>query len=189
VFYLSLTHWRGFSPPVWARIDNCRALLHDENLWKALRHHAVLLLAFPTATLLIALLFAFWLNVRPGGGSALRSGAPVARFDKLVFFFPQLLAVPIVAVLFQTVYRPDAGGLVNGVLDEFGAARWAFSSTPDLALWSIIAVLVWQAIGLLEPGRRRRYPAGVAAVRSFVSRLRRSFMPAAPRRVWMSVST
>ena len=66
----------------------------------------------------------------------------------MVFFFPQVLAVAIVAVLFQPVYRPDESGMINGLLigARPGPGR-LFLSDTDLALWSIIGVLVWQAVG------------------------------------------
>ncbi|GAB3983495.1 hypothetical protein GCM10027615_68830 [Plantactinospora veratri] len=65
----------------------------------------------------------------------------------MVFFFPQVLAVAIIAVLFQMVYRPDESGLINGVLTKIGLDPVFFLINPNLALWSIIGVLVWQAVG------------------------------------------
>jgi N-acetylglucosamine transport system permease protein len=69
----------------------------------------------------------------------------------VVYFFPQVLAVVIIAVLFQTVYRPNESGMINGALMDLGVVDRevpiGFLIDPDLALWSIIAVLVWQAVG------------------------------------------
>ena len=51
---------------------------------------------------------------------ARRQGVWGSKFYRVVFFFPQVLAVAIIAVLFQTVYRPNESGLINGVLMKFG---------------------------------------------------------------------
>ncbi|KAB1929929.1 sugar ABC transporter permease, partial [Micromonospora sp. ALFpr18c] len=76
-----------------------------------------------------------------------RQGVWGAKFYRVVFFFPQVLAVAIIAVLFQMVYRPNESGLINGVLMKLGLDPILFLVRPNLALWSIIAVLVWQAVG------------------------------------------
>jgi len=65
----------------------------------------------------------------------------------VVFFFPQVLAVVIVGVIFSRVYAPDSSGLLNGLLERLGVAPIRFMADPRLALWSIIGVLVWQAVG------------------------------------------
>jgi len=147
-FYISLTRWSGLSAPVWVGSDNFERLFRDDTFWKAIRHHAVLLIALPLITIAIALFFAFMLNV---GGGRSRSGQQVgvwgSKFYRVVYFFPQVLAVPIIAVLFQTVYRPDETGLINGALNAVGLGPIFFLINPNLALWSIIGVLVWQAVG------------------------------------------
>lgn len=146
-FQISMTNWRGFSAPQWIGFDNYRRLLHDDNFWKAIRHHAVLLLALPLITIAIALFFAFLLNVAGKSTGGTRTGVWGSKFYRVVFFFPQVLAVAIVAVLFQTVYRPNESGLINGVLMKLGFDPILFLINPNLALWSIIGVLVWQAVG------------------------------------------
>jgi N-acetylglucosamine transport system permease protein len=45
------------------------------------------------------------------------------------------------------VYRPNSSGLINGLLMKLGFDPVGFLIKPDLALWSIIAVLVWQSVG------------------------------------------
>jgi len=146
-FYISLTNWRGYAPPKYVGLDNYHRLFADDTFWKAVRHNGLMLLTLPLITIAIALFFAFLLNIggRSRGGS--RQGVWVSKFYRVVFFFPQLLAVPIIAVLFQTVYRPNSSGLIDGVLIKLGIEPVGFLIEPDLALWSIIAVLVWQSVG------------------------------------------
>jgi N-acetylglucosamine transport system permease protein len=146
-FYISLTNWRGFAPPTWAGFDNYKRMWGDGAFWKAVEHHGLMLLTLPLVTIAIALVFAFLLNVggRSKGGNM--SGVWGSKFYRIVFFFPQLLALPIIGVLFGTVYRPNSSGLIDGVLIKLGFAPIGWLINPDLALWSVIAVLVWQAVG------------------------------------------
>ncbi|WP_328345139.1 carbohydrate ABC transporter permease [Micromonospora sp. NBC_00421] len=146
-FQISMTNWRGLSAPQWVGFDNYRRLLDDGRFWQAVQHHGVLLLALPLITIAIALFFAFLLNVGGRSVGGQRQGVRGAAFYRVVFFFPQVLAVAIIAVLFQMVYRPNESGLINGVLMKFGLDPVLFLIRPNLALWSIIAVLVWQAVG------------------------------------------
>jgi N-acetylglucosamine transport system permease protein len=147
-FQLSFTNWRGFSPDVqYVGFDNFVRLFGDETFVKAIRHHALLLVFLPLITILLALFFAFLLNVGGGSRGGRTGGVRGAKFYRVVYFFPQLLALALVAVIFSRVYSPDDSGLINGLLQAIGVDPVLFLADPDLALWSILAVLVWQAVG------------------------------------------
>jgi N-acetylglucosamine transport system permease protein len=88
------------------------------------------------------------------------SGVWGSKFYRVVFFFPQLLAIPIIAVLFQTVYRPNSSGLINGFLMKLGLKPIGFLIDPKLALWAIIGALVWQSVGFYVV----LFSAGMASV-------------------------
>jgi N-acetylglucosamine transport system permease protein len=146
-FYISMTSWRGFAAPKWVGFDNYTRLWGDGVFWKAVQHNGIILLALPLVTIAIALLFAFLINVGGGSRGGTMSGVWGSKFYRVVFFFPQLLAVPIIAVLFQMVYRPNASGLINGFVMKLGLQPVGFLINPNLALWAIIGALVWQAVG------------------------------------------
>jgi N-acetylglucosamine transport system permease protein len=69
-----------------------------------------------------------------------------SKFYRIVFFFPQLLALALVGVIFGRVYSPDGSGLINGMLRRADDPI-LFLANGDIALWSILAVLIWQAVG------------------------------------------
>lgn len=148
-FYIAMNAWRGFSvPPRWVGFDNFqRMLFEDDRFWRAVTHNGILLLTLPLITIAIALFFSFMLSVGGKSKSGDMAGVWGSKFYRVVFFFPQVLAVPIIAVLFQTVYRPNESGLINGILAKLGLDPVLFMISPKLALPSIIAVLVWQAVG------------------------------------------
>src|SRR5687767_12293414 len=107
-FQLAMTNWRGVSSSAtFIGLDNFERLLKDDTFWSAVRHHGILLLVLPLVTILIALFFAFMLNVGGGSRGGEMRGIWGSKFYRLVFFFPQLLAVVIVGVVFGRVYAPD----------------------------------------------------------------------------------
>jgi N-acetylglucosamine transport system permease protein len=160
-FYLSTRNWRGVSAKSTpAGFDNFVRLFQDDVFWKAVRHHGILLLALPLATIVIALFFAFLLNVGGGTRGGEMRGIWGSKFYRVVFFFPQVLAVVIVGVIFGRVFSPDDSGLVNGLLGAVGTGPVLFLADGNLALWSIIAVLVWQAVGFYVV----LFSAGMASV-------------------------
>ncbi|GAA3165288.1 sugar ABC transporter permease [Planomonospora alba] len=157
-FHIALTDWRGVNAnPRFVGLENFRRLLDDGNFFKAVGHNLVLLVLLPLLTIAIALLFAFLLNA---GGRAGTRGVWGSRFYRVVFFFPQVLAVAVVAVLFQQVFRPDRSGMLNAPLIALGLEPIGFLSDTDVALWSVLAVLVWQAVGFYVV----LFSAGIASI-------------------------
>jgi N-acetylglucosamine transport system permease protein len=146
-FYISMTSWRGFAAPKWVGFDNYQRLWADDTFWKAVRHNGIILLVLPLVAIAIALFFAFLINLGGGSRGGTMSGVWGSKFYRVVFFFPQLLAIPIVAVLFQTVYRPNSSGLINGIVMKLGLKPIGFLIDPKLALWAIIGTLIWQSVG------------------------------------------
>ena len=148
-FQLSFTNWRGFSPDVsYIGFDNFVKLFHDDTFWKAIRHHILLLVFLPVITIALALFFAFLLNVGGGSKGGRTRGVWGSKFYRVIFFFPQLLALALVAVIFGRVIRPDNSGMINGLLNQVGAGPMAVPGGQEPgALACILAVLVWQAVG------------------------------------------
>lgn len=160
-FQLAMTNWRGVSANAkFIGLENFERLLKDDTFWAAVRHHGIILLVMPLVTIIIALFFAFMLNVGGGSRGGELRGIWGSKFYRLVFFFPQLLAVVIVGVIFNRVYAPDDSGLLNGLLGSVGIDPVLFMADKNIALWAMIAVLVWQAIGFYVV----LFSAGMASV-------------------------
>ncbi len=148
--YYSFTDWTGLSPDFkMVGFDNYSRMLDDDIFWKSLQHSLWFALLLPLVTLGLALFFAFMLNV----GGRRRKGAAIAgvrgsSFYKIAYFFPQVLSIAIVALLFQFAYNPNDGA-INGALKAFGLDSFQpeWLGDPDLALWCVMAVLVWSTVG------------------------------------------
>jgi N-acetylglucosamine transport system permease protein len=145
-FQLSLTNWSGLGSVQYVGFDNFVKLWHDDLFWKSVRHNLFLLILLPILTILIALVFAFLLNVGGGSGRGVTRGVWGSKVYRVIFFFPQLLALAIVAVIFGRVFAPDKSGLLNGLMPD-SVKPWLFLADGRWALTCILAVLVWQAIG------------------------------------------
>ncbi|MBB1256557.1 carbohydrate ABC transporter permease [Streptomyces alkaliterrae] len=147
----SFTDWSGQTQTFdFVGLDNYTRLFGDEVFHNALRNNLQFLVFVPVLTILLALFFAFMLNVggRGGGGVQPVRGAGLYR---IVFFFPQVLSIAILAILFQAVYRSDGAGLLNGILIAVGlgdpASPVEWLNSPDLVRWCLIMVLVWSGVG------------------------------------------
>ncbi|MFC6021963.1 carbohydrate ABC transporter permease [Plantactinospora solaniradicis] len=148
-FYLALTDWTGVSGEAsFVGLDNFRRLWGDASFLAALRNNGVMLLVVPAVTILLGLLLATLVNFGGRRNSTMLGGIRGGEFYKIAYFFPQLLSLPIIAVLWQFVYHPNEG-MLNGLLRGVGLGSLArtWLGDPHLALWAVMAVLVWSSVG------------------------------------------
>lgn len=161
--YYSFTDWSGLSPEFrMVGFDNYSRMLDDEVFWKSLQHSLTFAVVLPLVTVGLALFFAFMLNV----GGRRRRGAAVAgvrgsSFYKIVYFFPQVLSIAIVALLFQFAYNPNSGA-INSVLKGvgLGSVQPDWLGDPNLALICVMVVLVWSTVGFFVV----LFSAGMASI-------------------------
>ncbi|MEU0332001.1 sugar ABC transporter permease [Streptomyces sp. NPDC006193] len=151
-FGYSLTDWKGQSQTFrFVGLDNYRALWEDDVFRQAIWHNILFLVFIPVITILLALFFAFMLNAGGRGRAGAVRGVAGSSFYKILYFFPQVLSLAILAVLFNAVYRSDGGGLLNGTLIGLGLAdadhpvEWL--NEPDMVLWALMLVVVWHGVG------------------------------------------
>ncbi|WP_369249816.1 carbohydrate ABC transporter permease [Streptomyces sp. R41] len=161
--YYSFTDWTGLSPDFkMVGFANYTRMLHDDIFWKSLQHSLVFALLLPLVTLGLALFFAFMLNV----GGRRRKGAAItgvrgSGFYKIAYFFPQVLSIAIVSLLFQFAYNPN-DGVINGTLKAIGlgSVQPDWLGDPGLALWCVMTVLLWSTVGFFVV----LFSAGMASI-------------------------
>jgi N-acetylglucosamine transport system permease protein len=145
-FYYSFTNWTGISPEFdYVGFDNFEFLWKDDLFREAFFNNLVLLIGLPVFTVLLALLFAFLLNV--GGTGAGVRGISGNGFYKLAFFMPQVLSVPVIAVIWAVIFSPESEGLANSFLGWLGLGPYDWLASPDMALYCVLWVLVWGSVG------------------------------------------
>jgi N-acetylglucosamine transport system permease protein len=146
-FHYSLTDWTGVSPEFgYVGLENFEALLSDSVFLQAIGNNAVLLLGIPLITILLALGYAFLLNVGRRSAGGVR-GVRGSGFYKLAFFLPQMLSIPVIAVIWAAILDPTPTGLANSVLRRVGLGEAGWLADPDLALYCVLWVLVWFSVG------------------------------------------
>ncbi|MCC3767390.1 carbohydrate ABC transporter permease [Streptomyces sp. UNOC14_S4] len=151
-FQLAMTDWSGLAGKAkYTGFKNYDRLVHSDEFWNALKHNVVMLVLVPIVTLALGLFFAYMLNV---GGRARRgaviTGVRGARFYKFVFFFPQVISITIISVIWFNIYNPDpSDGMLNSLLGAVGldSLQSAWLGEKSLALACIMVVMVWANVG------------------------------------------
>ncbi|MDT0344170.1 carbohydrate ABC transporter permease [Streptomyces litchfieldiae] len=149
-FFYSMTDWTGYSANYnFTGFENYERLWNDDKFWDAMVNSLVLVVLAPVITLALGLFIAFMLNAggRRGRSQAV-SGVFGTGFYKIVYFFPQVLSIAVVAVIWSRIYSPRSGILNEGLgsvgLDSWRQEDWLGG---DLARWCVLAVLCWSFVG------------------------------------------
>lgn len=136
--YISLTRWRGLTPnPEFTGLANFAKILRDQYFWNALKHNITYLVTLPIVIIAIGLFMAFLLT----------QGVRLGGFYRIVFFFPQVMSVVAIGVLWSFVYHPTLG-ILNAFLKLLGIqSPPVWLGDPAFALGALGGVVVWQAVG------------------------------------------
>lgn len=133
-FWISLHSWSGFGPMTWAGLDNYRRLVGDERFHVSLANNIrwllVMLLA-PVGGLLLAL----FLNQNVRG----------IRVAKSLFFFPFVINLVVIGLVFSWFYNPDLGILAE-VFRRFGLTPIPILADENIATYAIIVAAMWPQI-------------------------------------------
>ncbi|CAM3162918.1 carbohydrate ABC transporter permease [Stackebrandtia soli] len=151
-FQISLTDWSGTSNKFnYIGFENFVELFQDDVfVLPGLKNTGIILLVMPVLTIALALFFAFMLNVGGQSKGGRIRGVRGASFYKIVYFFPQVLSLAIIAILWKQMYAPaNFGGMLASALKFVGITPPVngFLAREDFVLWCVIAVMVWSAVG------------------------------------------
>jgi len=135
-FYFSLTRWTLFNA-TFIGLDNFRTFLSDPQLMSGLRHTIVYALLTCAAKVLISLPLAMLLTSRLRLKGMFRS----------IIFFPTLVSIIAIGITFAALMQPSIG-LINTALRSFGITGPDWLGNPDLALYSVALVDIWQGLGI-----------------------------------------
>jgi raffinose/stachyose/melibiose transport system permease protein len=140
---ISLMNWKGIGTPRYVGFANYAKLFADTAFWASLWHTLAFIFAMaiiPTALgLFLAAVLFDYVSSRFGQGwsSFFRSG----------FYLPQILPISAAGVLWGWILSPI--GALNAILSAIGlgglAQNWL--GDPQLALISVMGVMVWLQIG------------------------------------------
>ena len=135
IFNFSTRRIRGISGP-FIGLENYRQVFKDNVFREAVSHNIIFLLAVPILVI-VAILVAVVLYERIRGWRMYRS----------IMFVPYILAVPVVGVVFSNILQLN--GILNETLRSLGLGRLGLDwiGDPDIALWSVMGVIIWRELG------------------------------------------
>lgn len=137
---LSFSYWNLLGSPEFVGLDNYRAILVDPLFWKTFLNTWIFVIAVALLQVAGGLLMAVWLN-RLVVGKA---------FFRAAFFVPFITPMVGVALVWGWMYDTNHG-ILNwllhglGVLPANEAIAWL--QDPRTALFSVILLQVWKAVG------------------------------------------
>ncbi|MGH3498132.1 MAG: carbohydrate ABC transporter permease [Nocardioidaceae bacterium] len=116
----------------WVGLKNYKQIGGDSTFRLAIEHTIVYTALFVPATMIVGLLVAVALNRKVRGISIYRTAAYVT------------MAVSTIneAIIFMWLFEPSFG-IVNGLFQAVGLPQQQFLSSPDQALYVIVAMTVW----------------------------------------------
>ena len=136
-FGISLTDWDLLTPPTFVGLENYRSLVGDDRFLVALRNTAFYTLLSVPIGMVLALGLALALN-QPLRGIAL---------IRTAYFLPVVTSATAVGLVWAWIYSP-ANGLLNQVIGAIGLPPQRWISDPFWAMPSIIAMSIWQGLGI-----------------------------------------
>ncbi|MCI8869536.1 MAG: sugar ABC transporter permease [Lawsonibacter sp.] len=152
VFRMSLFERGAYSPTeTFVGLQNFKILFRDTKFITSMQNTILLIVVVTVITFFFAIVFAAILTREKIRGQ---------NFFRIIFYIPNILSVVVIAGIFSAIYKPE-NGMLNTTLSML-------SGRDVLILWkdqpmvvvSVIAAMVWQAIGYYMV----MYMASMAAV-------------------------
>ncbi|MCC7371427.1 MAG: sugar ABC transporter permease [Chloroflexi bacterium] len=117
-------------------LKNYRRALEDDLFWSSMWVSFQYALMKVPLQVVLALLLAMFVSREVRGMSAIRT----------IIFFPVVTSLVVAAMLWSMMYNKDLG-LFQSMMGAFGVRHNGFLSNPDLALPSIVLMMVWKEVG------------------------------------------
>jgi len=139
--YYSFFDWSGTSSVMkFIGLDNYKRIFSDSVIPKAIFNDYFFVFVKVIGIMVLSLFFAVALT---------QLRIKEAPFYRIVFFFPNIMSVVVIGILWQFIYDPNIG-LLNGLFRAIGLEAWARPWLGDMtwALPSIAIPAIWAGIGL-----------------------------------------
>jgi N-acetylglucosamine transport system permease protein len=136
----AFTRWSGLSANIrFNGVNNFIKLYNDTKFWNALSHNGIALVILPPIIIGLGLFFAFLFT----------QGIRFSRFFRIAFFFPQVMSVVVVAVLWDFIYHPTIG-VLNAVIGLLGITQlqnFPWLGDARTVFGAVLGVVIWQSVG------------------------------------------
>ncbi|BBI35987.1 carbohydrate ABC transporter permease [Cohnella abietis] len=138
--YISLFDWSGSSENMdFVGLANFREMYADPIIYKSISNDYFLIFWKVIGIMIMAIFFAVALT---------RFKMRGANFYRVVFFFPNVLSIVVIAVLWRFIYNPSLGflnGFLSFILNRKVEIPWLGDS--QYSLWALLPPAIWSGIG------------------------------------------
>ncbi|OZS44039.1 carbohydrate ABC transporter permease [Photobacterium sanguinicancri] len=135
--YISFTDWDYISPDYYfVGLENYQYMLEDGDFIQAMQNTFIFALGVVIPTVMIGLVFALLLHNNFKG----------SQFYRAVIFSPWITPTVAISIVWSWVFESKSG-LVNLLLDKVGIAPIPWLESGDTAMFAVMVVTVWQAVG------------------------------------------
>jgi putative chitobiose transport system permease protein len=136
-FYLSFTRY-GYNltrPPVWVGLDNFQRLWKDPVFFQALRNTFLYLVGVVPILVTLPLGLAILVNQKLRG----------IQWFRAAYYVPVVISMVVAGIAWKWLYADR--GLLNQLLILLGIPKVDWLTSPNLAIFSVMAVTVWKGLG------------------------------------------
>lgn len=139
--YYSFFEWNGIGKKTFVGLYNYIEMVKDPFMWRALSHNFILMMIIPISIILISVLLSDMVINR-----GLREG----KVYKVLFFFPNVMSVVVIGLLWSFIYDGNFG-LLNALLKIVGidAGNIYWLGDTRTALLAVAIPMIWSGIGWL----------------------------------------
>lgn len=120
-------------------LENYIYMFKDQYFILALKNTLKLMAVVPAVTIAFSLILAFIIS---------QSQLKERGFYRTVFYFPNIISLTVVGIIWSFVFHPTMG-ILNSFLNGIGLSQYtkAWLGDSSTALWCIAVTLIWQAAG------------------------------------------
>ena len=137
-FVLSFTDWQfGAATFNWIGLGNYAHLAADRVFWKSLTNTVLYVALVVPGSVLLGL----------GAALLIEAGTSGRAFYRAAYFLPVTATLIAMATVWEIMLHPSVG-LINLLFEAMGLPKQNFLKNPDLALFTLAGIGVWQALGL-----------------------------------------
>ncbi|MGM0778072.1 MAG: carbohydrate ABC transporter permease [Bacillota bacterium] len=134
-FFMSFHQWGMIGTPEFVGVENYVRLFKDPLFWISIKNTLIFSLSVPLKVA-IALFIAVLLNQKIRG----------LGFYRAAFFFPVVLSMVVVGLVWQWMFSPSYG-FINYVLEKLGLPLQNMLIDSDQAMIVLIIVSIWKGLG------------------------------------------
>jgi putative chitobiose transport system permease protein len=137
-FYLSFTRFEYdlTQPPAWVGFSNFQKLWRDPVFWKTLGNTVLYLVCVVPLLVTLSLGLAILVNQNLKG----------IRWFRTAYYTPVVISMVVAGIAWKWLYASN--GLLNQGLQILGFSEGIpWLTSPDLSLFSVMAVTVWKGLG------------------------------------------